>query len=313
MIEARINEVRWDTDTVLRFELRPMSGNEFPEFTAGAHIDLHLPNGLARSYSLLNSQNERHRYVIAVALASPSRGGSRQLHDNVRPGDRLMISGPRNLFPLDETANRTILLAGGIGVTPMLSMAKRLQELNKTWKLIYCCRSRTTAALLEDIAALQQESVELWFDDERTHFLNIPEVLRTDPHAHFYCCGPQPMIEVFIKAASDCGVDRDRTHVEYFAPKSGAATQGGYLVKLVRSDQTISVLPGMTILDAIKAAGATAASSCEAGICGECQVRVIEGMPDHRDAVLSDVEQASNKIMMICCSGSKSDVLVLDL
>lgn len=312
-IEVRITEIGWETDAVRRFELRSVSGDELPEFTAGAHIDLHLPIGLTRSYSLLNSQNERHRYVIAVSREPDGRGGSRYLHEQAKPGERLHISKPRNLFPLAEHAATTILLGGGIGVTPLLSMARRLQDLERSWKLVYCSRSRSVAAFADALAAFGPEHVDFWFDDERPGFLDIAALLRADRSAHFYCCGPKPMMAAFEQAASETALPSSQSHVEYFQPKEDVAPQGGFSVELARTGLRIAIPPGKSILEALKDAGISTTSSCEAGICGECQVGVLAGTPDHHDSVLSDAEQASNKMMMICCSGSKSELLVLDL
>lgn len=310
-IEVRVTAIGWETDTIRRLELRPIRG-ALPAFTAGAHIDVHLPIGLARSYSLLNTQEERHRYVIGVAREPESRGASRYIHDSVSPGDRLVISSPRNLFALEEAAAQTVLVAGGIGVTPMLSMAKRLDQLGRPWKLHYCCRTRDMAAFLDELAP-HGDHVELRLDDENRDFLDIAGLIRAAPQAHFYCCGPKPMLAAFNAATQAAGLPAARVHVEYFQPVADLVPQGGFTVELARSGRTLAVPPGKTILDTLREAGITTTSSCEAGICGECQVTVLAGIPDHQDSVLSDAERSANKSMMICCSGSKSEKLVLDL
>jgi ferredoxin-NADP reductase len=310
-IAVRVAAASRETETIRRLELRPLDG-ALPSFTAGAHIDVHLPVGLSRSYSLLNSQDEQHRYVIGVYLEPQSRGGSRYLHDQVAVGDELLISAPRNLFPLDETAEQSVLIAGGIGVTPLLSMAKRLDRLDRSWRLHYCCRSRPLAAFHDDLA-LHGHRVKLRFDDECPGFLDIEGQMRATPDAHFYCCGPKPMLSAFVAASKAAQLSPAQVHLEDFQPLAGQPQQGGFVVELARSGRSLPIPPGKTILETLQRAGVTATSSCEVGICGECQTTVLEGVPDHRDSVLSDSERASNKLMMICCSGSKTEKLVLDL
>ncbi|HEX2891575.1 PDR/VanB family oxidoreductase [Vineibacter terrae] len=310
-IEVRVTTITWETDAIRRLEMRALGG-ALPPFTAGAHVDVHLPTGLSRSYSLLNAPEERHRYVIGVAREPDSRGGSRYLHESVLPGGRLVISAPRNLFALDEAAAHSVLIAGGIGVTPMLSMAKRLDRLGKSWQLHYCCRTRSMAAFLDEIAA-HGDRVDLRVDDEHAGFLDIAALIRSTADAHFYCCGPKPMLAAFNGAVAATGLPPARAHVEYFQPVDDGPPPGGFQIELARSNRILTVPPGKSILETVQAAGIAATSSCEAGICGECQVTVLGGIPDHRDLVLSDAERAANTAMMICCSGAKSEKLVLDL
>jgi tetrachlorobenzoquinone reductase len=312
MIEARVEAIVQETATVKSLELRAADGTALPAFSAGAHIDLHLQNSLTRSYSLLNSQAERHRYLIGVALEREGRGGSRHLHELVRIGDRIPISRPRNLFALNETASQTILIGGGIGVTPLLSMAKRLAEVAHHWHIHYCCRSRSMAPFLDQLEPYA-DSVTLRFDDEMQGFLNIKALMDAAPQAHFYCCGPKPMMAAFEDAARQTGLASPQCHLEYFQPREDITQLNEFSVELVRSGKTVVVHPGQTILEVVRSAGVTTASSCELGICGECQTTVLEGVPDHHDSVLSDAEREANKTMMICCSSSKRPKLVLDL
>lgn len=310
-LAVRVTAIGRETSTTKRIELRSL-GQELPAFTAGAHIDVHLPTGISRSYSLLNSQAETDRYIIGVYLEPDGRGGSRYLHERLTVGDELSISAPRNLFALNEEASRSILMGGGIGVTPLLSMAKRLDALNKSWRLHYCCRSRSLAAFEPELSELG-DRVNRRFDDECEGFLDIECEMRAHPDAHFYCCGPKPMLAAFRAAAQAVGLSSAQLHLEDFQPITDREEQCGFTVELKRSGLTFEIAPGKTILETLHQAGVTATSSCEVGICGECQTRVLEGVPDHRDSVLSDAERASNKVMMICCSGCKSDKLVLDL
>lgn len=311
-MKVRVGAVVVETPEILRIELRPVDGQALLPFTAGAHIDVHMANGLARSYSLLNDAAERHRYVIGVGLERESRGGSRWIHDHLKVGDELLITDPRNNFPLVESARRSVLIGGGIGVTPMLSMASRLQSMGKDWRLYYCSRSRAAAAFLDDLAPLAQ-NVRLRFDDEETEFLDFAALIAAAPDAHFYCCGPKSMMSACVAAAKGAGVEPERVHIEYFQPPEELVPQGGFEVELARSRRVIPIPLGKTILQVLQAQGVAATSSCEAGVCGECQTAVLAGIPDHKDLVLSDAERASNKMMMICCSGSLSERLVLDL
>ena len=313
-LEVRLVSITYEAQGINSYELRPIGERELPPFSAGAHIDLHLPNGLVRSYSLVNSQNERHRYVIAVNLGSPSRGGSRYMHDSVRVGDRIAIGAPRNNFQLAETASRTVLIAGGIGITPLWCMIQRLEELGRAWTLHYSTRTRQRAAFLDRLAALthRQFDVHLNFDQEPGgKMIDIQSIVeQAPPEAHLYCCGPLPMLAAFERAATSRPAAR--VHVEYFAAKEPPAA-GGFTVVLARAGRSVLVPPGKSILDALLEQGISLAYSCREGVCGTCETSVIEGIPDHRDLVLTRAERAAGKTMMVCCSGCKGDTLVLDL
>lgn len=318
ILQVRVRAVTFEAEGILGFELVPMPPmKELPAFTAGAHIDLLLPNGLTRSYSLLNAPHERHRYVIGVNKDTASRGGSRFMHETLRAGETLSIHPPRNNFPLDETAPVSVFIAGGIGITPMLGMIARARALKHPWQLHYAARTRRHAAFLDQLKAWADENtdgqVHLVFDQEPgARMMNIEDIIGNLPGgAHVYCCGPLPMLEAFEKAAAS--LPAERVHREYFAAKEAAATEGGFAVELARSGKKFQVQPGQTILDALIDAGIEPPYSCREGVCGTCEVRVLEGVPDHRDLVLSADEQAANNRMMVCCSGAKSDRLVLDL
>jgi vanillate O-demethylase ferredoxin subunit len=304
-----VKSATWEAPIITSYDLRPMEGGELPAFTAGAHIDLTLPNGLIRSYSLVNPQTERHRYVIAVQKDRASRGGSKWVHENFHPGDILTINGPRNNFPLNESAEKSILLAGGIGITPILSMSERLAALGRDWELIYCARTRGDAAFVDRLKG----NVKFNFDGEPGgKMLDIAAVVRAAPaNAHFYCCGPLPMLSAFEAATAD--LPRERVHVEYFTAKEPPAVGGGFKVVLAKSGKEFIVPPGKTILDTLLDAGLDIPYSCMEGVCGTCETKVLEGTPDHRDLILTEDEHAAGKSMMICCSGSKSEKLVLDL
>ena len=314
--ELRVKRISYEAERINAYELTDPMGGELPPFTAGGHIDLHLRNGLIRSYSLLNDQSERSRYVIAVNKDGASRGGSAYVHDTLRVGDLVTVSHPRNNFPLHENAEHSVLIAGGIGITPLLSMVQRLESLGRSWELHYAARSKVAAAFLDDIRAIKpgiDEHLHADFDDERAgKVFDLAAIVNKAPaHAHLYCCGPVPMLEAFENASA--ARPADHVHVEYFQAREAPALEGGFEVRLAKSGRTLAVEPGKTILDTILDAGLPANFACSEGICGTCETRVLEGQPDHRDQFLSDEEKAANKTIMICCSGSKSPMLVLDL
>jgi tetrachlorobenzoquinone reductase len=282
-----------------------------PGAEPGAHIGVILPNGIERQYSLIEAGPQLTEYTVGVKRDLNSRGGSIFMHDQLRVGSRLPIVAPRNNFPLKEDADLVVLLAGGIGITPIYCMVKRLVERGRPWQLFYSCRSRFDAAFLEELA--QHSSTHLHFDDEEGgRFLNIAGIIESLPrHADLYCCGPAPMLAGFEAATAHWPATQ--IHVEYFTPKFAAAQEGGYIVELARAKRELLIPPGKSILQAVREAGIEVPHSCEEGVCGACETRVISGIPDHRDTILTESERKENATMMICCSGSKTPRLVLDI
>lgn len=310
----RIFSITIAAEDVLTFDLRSPVKADLPPFEPGAHINLHLPDGVVRSYSLLNDARERHRYVVAIKRELASRGGSAWMHDKARVAADIAVSGPSNSFALAPDAAHSVFLAGGIGITPLWSMAQWLSAQGKPWTLHYRAQSRSSAALLDELAHNRHaENVHLSFSDEPTTTrLDIKKVVACAPvGSHFYCCGPAAMIRAFEEACVD--VEETRVHAEHFSALEAPATQGGFKVRLAKSGCVLDVRPGQTILAALKANGLTATSACQQGVCGECEVRVLGGAPDHRDLVLTATERAEGRSMMICCSGSLSPELELDL
>lgn len=300
------------------WELRSAAGQDLPPFTAGAHVDLMLSNGLVRSYSICNAQHERDRYIVTVFKDPASRGGSKLIHDAIRAGDRLKITAPRNNFPLLENVDHSVFIAGGIGITPIYSMLQRLEELGRSWELHYTTRSQEVCAFRKELQELDLQKpgrVNFYFSRKSGPRLNdIASLIDRCPQdAHYYCCGPISMIRSFEIAASAAGRGREQTHVEYFAPAEPIATEGGFTVTLRRSGKSFVIPPGKTILDELRDNHVPVPFSCSQGTCGTCEMKVIDGIPDHRDAVLTPAEKASNRTIMICCSGSKTPNLVLDL
>ncbi len=308
VVLTAINLAARDTN-LYTFE-RP-DGGVLPAVTPGAHISLMLPSGVDRQYSLTNYGTDLTKYVVGVKLDPNSRGGSLFMHNQLRVGTKISIEAPLNNFTLVEDAEHVVLVAGGVGITPIYCMAKRLIELGRSWELHYSTRSRVDAAFLKEFE--QHEQVHFHFDDENEgKFLDVPGIVGKAPqNAHLYCCGPKPMLDAFEKASE--GRPPDKIHVEYFTPKYEAADEGGFTVVLARSNKEVTVPDGKTILQVVRDAGLDVPFSCEEGICGACETRVVEGIPDHRDSILTESEREQNATMMICCSGSKSPKLVLDI
>lgn len=311
LITVLVHTIRLEAQGIISVEFRPVSG-DLPAFEAGSHIDLHLANGLVRSYSLLNSPDDRNRYVVGVLNDKNSRGGSRFVHEQLRVGTTIQIAPPRNNFVLDEVADKSVLVAGGIGVTPIYCMFNRLRGLGKDVKVFYAARSRTEAAFSEELLG-HQAHVTTHFDNEK----GAPPDLRAflsqhGPETHYYCCGPLPMIAAFEAACADLGYEN--VHVERFAAGDVEAAQdSAYRVELSRSSKSFDIPAGKSLLDTLLDAGVDVDYSCREGVCGACETSVLEGEPDHRDSVLTEKERASNKTMMICVSGCKGKRLVLDL
>jgi vanillate O-demethylase ferredoxin subunit len=317
LFPARLIASRYEATDVVSFLFQPLS-HELPErIDPGSHIDVHLPNDMMRSYSLSNGPGQMEGYRLTVARDANSKGGSVFMHDSLRVGQVLEISKPRNNFELAEHAPMSVFISGGIGITPFVPMLARLNELNKPWRLHYCVRTRDRAALLGELSALADAgSGELIpnFDEDPAGILDLDATLRSVPYdAHLYCCGPTTMLNAYRSGAEAAGIEPERVHFEYFSSDVKGATEGGFTVVLQKSGDEVVIEPGQSILHALTAHGLNIPYSCEEGICGACETRVLEGMPDHRDMILSDREREEIKTMMICCSGSKSPRLVLDL
>ncbi|NMM44653.1 oxidoreductase [Rhodospirillaceae bacterium KN72] len=303
------------TAEVRAVTLRAADGRELPRMEPGAHIDLFLAPGLTRQYSLTGMGASGDRYCIAVKREPQSRGGSAFVHDNLTPGDRIDISPPRNLFALHSDASPAVLLAGGIGVTPLYAMAKALQDRGTSFRKDYFIRSLDLAAFHEDLAKMGgQVRFHSGLDPEETRRTLEDAIATAADGTHFYICGPVPFMECAVSVVESAGVPADRVHVEYFnaAPVESGA-DAGFELHLAASGQTLRVEPGESILDVLDRAGITVDTSCEQGICGTCVTRVISGIPDHRDMYLTDAEKAANTQMCLCVSSVKEGPLVLDL
>jgi ferredoxin-NADP reductase len=311
-IPATVTEARIVAEGVRLLTLAAADGGALPPYEPGAHIDVFLPDGSARQYSLIDPVGPRGTYRIAIAREDAGRGGSKYLHDDVETGDRLEIGAPRCHFALDASAPASVLFAGGIGVTPILCMAQALEAAGLPWQMHFGARTRAHATLLDEIEALAGTRLGTYFNLEGDAPMDLPALVAAAPEgAHFYCCGPAPMIEAFRAACGD--VPAERVHFEQFTAAAPAALDGGYEVELSKSGRTVRVDAGQSILDALAKAGLRMTYSCREGVCGSCETAVLAGTPDHRDAILTDAERAEGKTMMICCSGSLGERLVLDL
>jgi len=315
LIDARLTKIEDTARDTKLYTFERAGGGKLPPYKPGAHIDLHLPNGLVRQFSLVLPDADPDRYVVGVKKDPASRGGSRYIIDEMRVGDQIKISTPRNNFPLVENADHVVLVAGGIGITPIWCMVQQLIALKRPWTLYYACQSRADMAFLQALQALDPQAVHLHFDDEAEgKFLDLTAIVAAAPaNAHLYCCGPNPMLKAF--EAATAGRPRGNIHIEYFTAKEEAKADelGGFWVELARSGEEYYIPPGKKVLEVLFDAGVDVDYSCELGICGACETRVISGEPVHHDAVLSEEEQASNEKVMICCCGCKSERLVLDM
>lgn len=316
-LDVRVARKSAETADISTFELVRVDGAPLPAFAAGSHIDVAAPGGLVRQYSLCNDPKERDRYVIGVLKEAGGRGGSRAMHDAVREGDMLRISAPKNHFALAHGAPRSLLLAGGIGVTPILCMAERLAATGAQFAMHYCARSAARMAFrkrIEDSAFADR--VRFHFDDgAASQKLDIPALFGTDDGGlHVYVCGPKGFMDAALGAARQAGWAKERLHYEFFsADASPVAGNTAFEVKLASSGRVIAVPADQTVVQALAGAGVSVSTSCEQGVCGTCLTRVLEGEVEHRDMFLTKDEQAANDQFTPCCSRAKSACLVLDL
>ena len=302
---------------ICTFELADPFGNPLPQFAAGSHIDVRIREGLVRQYSLCNDPRETHRYLIGVLRTADSRGGSRAMHDDVQQGDRLQISEPKNRFPIAHSASRSLLVAGGIGVTPILCMAERLANIEADFEMHYCTRAAERMAFRERIArSAFAGRVAFHFDDgpAEQRFDAAAVLAGRDSGTHLYVCGPTGFMDMVLLTARRLGWPEERLHREYFAataPKPQAERE--FEIKLASTGRSCRVGADETAIAALARCGINVPTSCEQGVCGTCITRVISGEPDHRDLFQTPEERARNDQFTPCCSRSLGPVLVLDL
>ena len=309
---------KWqEAERIFVFELHDPAGGALPPFEPGAHIDVHVPGTLVRQYSLCGLPSQHNRYVIAVQHEAQSRGGSESICTRLHEGDQVEISDPRNHFQL-VPSDFTLLLAGGIGITPLICMAEHLADRGSPFELHYCTQGPSRTAFRERIIAARYRAQTFFhFDDGKAaQKLDIDAVLRS-PHAnrHLYVCGPPGFLEFVRDRARRLGWAGPNVHYEYFSPPVSTAQEEATSFEVVsaRSGRAAIVRKDESVIDALARVGIDIPRSCEVGVCGTCLTGVIEGTPDHRDCLLSDQERAANKQFLPCCSRSLGARLVLDV
>ncbi|GLC97789.1 iron-sulfur protein [Cupriavidus sp. TA19] len=326
-LKVRVRSITYEGDDINAYEVVPFDGEQLPKFDPGAHVDLYFRDGRVRQYSLCNDPRERNRYVFAVQRDLKGRGGSKAIFEKIHVGRTLVISEPRNNFPIVSDAKRYIFIAGGIGITPIVAMVKFLVRSGADFELHYCTRTSERTAFRDELASLGgPERVKFYHDGGHPEKgANLTEILREhEPATHLYLCGPAGFLKAARHAASHW--PQENVHYESFSPPLGdlyssafnsdeasndCAIPVGFEVKVASTGESWSVPPDKTILEVLRAHGHEVPSSCETGLCGTCKVRFLEGEPDHRDYILNDEEKRDN--LLVCCSRSKSSVLVLDI
>ncbi|WP_433472526.1 PDR/VanB family oxidoreductase [Spirillospora sp. CA-142024] len=311
-VELRVAAKTPMADGVVTLTLDHPDGRRLPDWTPGAHIDLVLPNGMTRQYSLCGDRWDARTYRVGVLREREGRGGSAFVHDELREGDRVSIGGPRNNFRL-VPSERYLFIAGGIGITPLLPMVRQAEMLGTEWRLLYGGRSRTSMAFLDELEAYGDNVTVVPQDEEG--LLDLPAWLDgADSGTKVYCCGPAPLLEAVETRCSAWPQGLLRTE-RFVARDFGAVRDEPFELRLERSGVSLTVRPGQSVLDAVGGAGVGVGvlSSCRQGLCGTCETSVLAGEPDHRDSILDDGEREAGDCMFVCVSRSRSDRLVLDL
>jgi ferredoxin-NADP reductase len=298
-------------DDVVRLVLRHPDGYELPAWAPGAHVDLVLAEGLVRQYSLCGDPDDLSTLHVAVLREEAGRGGSQHVHDDLGEGDVVHVRGPRNHFPLVQ-ADRYLFIAGGIGITPILPMIAQAEAAGDDWQLVYGGRTRSSMAFQAELQDRYPGKVVIHPQDE-AGLLDLPTLLADPGATAVYCCGPEGLLAAVEERCAS--LPKGTLHVERFAPKDGAVEgpRESFEVELAQTGTILTVPADRSVLDVVEDSGVQVLSSCQEGTCGTCETTVLSGIPDHRDSVLTDDEQAANDTMMICVSRSCSPRLVLDL
>jgi phthalate 4,5-dioxygenase reductase subunit len=309
MIARRVTRAERIAEDIHLFELRDPAGADLPEFSAGSHVSVRVPNGLIRKYSLCNDPAERDRYVIAVKREAAGRGGSESLIRDVAPGGEVPVSAPANNFALTRSAGGYTFVAGGIGITPIMAMLRQLAANGGRFRLYYCTRTPAATAFREELSAPEfRGKVTLHHDGgDVAKALDLWPVVEK-PQGHLYCCGPRGLMQAVRDMTGHWSPSA--VHFEAFTEAEARPDDRPFRVRLARSGASVEVPVGVTILEALRASGLDVPSSCESGTCGTCRTRLLAGEADHRDLVLADDERGRN--IMICVSRARSDELVID-
>lgn len=310
-IGVAVRQLRWEADGVVSVQLQPRSGELLPAWEPGAHIDLLLPTGIQRQYSLCGPVGERSYYRIGVRRERTSRGGSEYVHAFLRPGQQLTVAGLRNTFELHR-ATSYVFVAGGIGITPILPMIRQAESWGLDWKLLYAGHTATSMPFSDELRGYGTR-VRFYASDADGRIPLGEQFAHVRAGAKIYACGPSALLSALQDATAHW--PRDSLHLERFKPRKRAASAEDKPVEVVcaASDRTVNVEAGQSILTALEGAGINVPSSCRSGICGACETTVVEGVPDHRDDILSESERAANDRMFVCVSRAQTPRLVLDV
>lgn len=307
-----VRSMRWESDGVLSVTLVDPEGGELPTWEPGAHTDVVIPGVGERQYSLCGDPADTSGWRIGVLREPRSRGGSEYVHTALRPGQTIAVTLPSNNFAL-APAKKYVFIAGGVGITPILPMIAAAEAAGADWSLTYGGRQEASMAFTDELSPYG-EKVTLWPEDQHG-FMDLDTILRPQSDTAVYCCGPEPLLNAVEQRCA--AWPSDSLHVERFAAKALTEEQrnntGVFDVVLSASGRTITVPLELSILGALEAEGIFPPSSCLEGTCGTCETAVLEGIPDHRDSLLTDDERAANDTMFICVSRAKSEKLVLDL
>ncbi|WP_136659246.1 PDR/VanB family oxidoreductase [Nitratireductor sp. XY-223] len=307
------------TPQIRTIVLAPEGGGALPSYRAGAHIKVQLPEGGERPYSLVNTDpspdatQDPQTYRLGVRLEEDSAGGSRFMH-GLEEGDVLTAVGPENQFAVTEDDAPIVLIAGGIGITPILSMASELTAQGRPFDFHYCGRTRSALAFVDPLTAVCGDALNLHYDDEPDTAIDLDAIVAAARSgAHLFVCGPRGMIETVRERAHDAGIDKDHVHFELFSKHDEQVAGGSFEVEISSTGEVFTIPPDRSIIEVLEEAGIDLIYDCQRGDCGICQTGVIDGVPDHRDVILTDDERAANDVMQICVSRAKSERLVLDL
>lgn len=313
-MQLKVLAARWEAEGITSYEFVHPDGAPLPLWTPGAHVDVHLPSGLVRQYSLCGETTDRDKYRVAVLELPNGRGGSREAHRELRPGAVVTVGVPRSNFELRESP-RYLFVAGGIGITPLLPMIREVQKRGAPWELVYGARSQKHFAFIDELRAMDSGHIKFIAQDMDGH-PDLAELVNRAKYADVYCCGPAALMDALSSAMERTG-RLGSLHLERFSPTSrtasAAESHDNFEVELARSQLVVSVPSEMTILEAIRAVGVDHPSSCEMGICGTCETNVLSGEVDHRDSILTEGEKTAGSTMMICVSRARCPKLVLDI
>ncbi|MBB6405369.1 PDR/VanB family oxidoreductase [Arthrobacter sp. AZCC_0090] len=319
-LDLVVRGLRQESSNVMSLELALPDGSALPEWQPGAHLEIILPSGMVRHYSLCSDPRKLLKYRLAILRETGGRGGSEELHSEARLGTKLTARGPRNHFKMEDGAKHYLLVAGGIGITPIMAMARELMAAGKSTRLVYCGSSRQTMAFIDELQEIMGDSLALYPRDESGRANLLAEIQNAPAGTAVYACGPERLLADLQGITADT-LGADAFHAELFAAATSSARtedaaetalDAPFEIELRQSGCTLTVPPEKSILDVVLEVNPSFMSSCEEGFCGTCETKVLQGEVEHRDTILSQKERARNDTMFICVSRSKCPKLVLD-